>query len=130
VLAARLTDVSLSAAARKRRDADWDLISPIHELGSKQFDPKVRGRMIAEICSAKRLHPAVIYRRLRRYWQGGRQKNAMVGRWFRRNKRHGRGSILLTRLEVKNGQKPVALGGKRADGKSSFHVFPVRSIIL
>ena len=131
VLVARLTDASLSAAARRRRDADWDLIRPVHELGSKQFDPKLRGPVIAEMGSAKRLSHSAIYRRLRRYWQGGRQKNAMVGRWFHRNKRRGRGSILLTRLEVKNGQKPVALGGKRADGKPSFHVHAVnRELIL
>lgn len=75
-------EAKISEAHREYRDEAWKLIEPLvndMETGQldktgKIFDPNIRGPLIAEHKKRKR-H---IYKYLRRFWQGGQTKNALL----------------------------------------------------
>jgi hypothetical protein len=64
---------------KQRRDKAWSLIASIIEMpGSDAFDPQKRGPVIEEIHRRTHISKWIIYRNLRRYWQGGLRKNALL----------------------------------------------------
>ena len=63
----------------ERRDKAWDVISTLVEDKSGQiFDPQIRGPLITKIMKEKGARKGYIYDALRRYWQGGQVKNALL----------------------------------------------------
>jgi putative transposase len=75
----------LSNESRKHRDEIWDIIKPLIE-GDKEkgwskediFFAEKRGQMIAQVSESSKRAKRLIYTYLRRYWQGGQIKNALV----------------------------------------------------
>ena len=64
------------------RDEAWDLISPLVELQeNKLFSRKERGRLIAALAKKTGRRKQTIYNRLRRFWQRGQTKNALIPAW-------------------------------------------------
>jgi len=64
---------------RKRRDRAWSLIKPIIDLpDGGAFKPKKRGPVISRICRETGVSKWVVYMHLRRYWQGGMRRNALL----------------------------------------------------
>ncbi|HWD93550.1 MAG TPA: Mu transposase C-terminal domain-containing protein [Verrucomicrobiae bacterium] len=64
---------------RIRRDRAWSLIQPIIELpDGGAFSPKQRGPVINRICRETGTSKWIIYMHLRRYWQGGLRRNALL----------------------------------------------------
>src|SRR5258708_30467595 len=64
---------------RQRRDKAWSLILPIIQMPcADAFDSQKRGPVIEEIHRKTGVSKWVIYRNLRRYWQGGLRKNALL----------------------------------------------------
>jgi len=67
---------------REDREAAWKIIEPLvndMETGQldktgKIFDPKIRGPLIADCGKRKK----IVYKYLRRFWQGGQTKNALL----------------------------------------------------
>jgi len=92
------------------------------------FDPSRRWQAIEDTCKVNTARPMVVYRLLRRYWQGGMTRNSLIGGWFPRRFRRGLGAGILTVVEVRDGAKPVAIGRRRKDESgggaeaTSFHV--------
>jgi hypothetical protein len=67
-----------------RRDERWNRISAIIELGpERQFDPPWRGKVIRELVEKRGIQKKIIYSCLRRYWQGGQIKNALLPQFDR-----------------------------------------------
>lgn len=69
---------------KERRDAAWNLISPL--VGSKNadiFDPKKRGALIQILHLTTGRRKSTIYGFLKRYWRGGQVKNALLPYWDR-----------------------------------------------
>lgn len=72
----------IPATQRESRDTAWKIIEPlVHDMEAGQldkqgkiFDPKMRGPLIAA-CEKKK---KVVYKYLRRFWQGGQTKNALL----------------------------------------------------
>jgi transposase InsO family protein len=60
------------------RNKAWIFISEIKALGFKAFDPKERGIALAEIAKKYKKTKKDIYKKLRRYWQRGLTKNALL----------------------------------------------------
>src|SRR6266566_5130409 len=70
---------------QKHRDRAWAAIEPlVKDKSGRLFDPHQRGALIANLARKKREEDAkkerkgFIYDALRRYWQGGQTKNALL----------------------------------------------------
>jgi hypothetical protein len=73
---------SISESHRRRRDKAWSVIAPIIELpGSGAFTPTERGPIVKQISDSTGISKRIIYWYLRRYWQGGLRKNALLPRF-------------------------------------------------
>ncbi|AJY75322.1 Mu transposase C-terminal domain-containing protein [Paenibacillus beijingensis] len=60
------------------RDKAWDVIKDIVMDEPGCFDKNFRGSRVRESQERTGLHKSTIYRYLRRYWQGGKMKNALL----------------------------------------------------
>jgi len=76
---------ALSNEGRKHRDEIWDVIKPLIEGENKEdwskehiFIADRRGPMIASASESSKRAKRLIYTYLRRYWQGGQIKNALI----------------------------------------------------
>jgi len=72
---------------RQHRDDAWDVIESIVK-SENVFDPRVRGPLVEEAVKRSGCSKATIYGYLRRYWQGGQTKNALLPLF---DKRGGKG---------------------------------------
>jgi len=72
---------------RQHRDDAWDVIESIVK-SENVFDPRVRGHLVEEAVKRSGCSKATIYGYLRRYWQGGQTKNALLPLF---DKRGGKG---------------------------------------
>lgn len=64
---------------RDRRDRAWEIIQLIVEHpNDAALHPKIRGQLIREAMRRTGKTKAMIYRYLRRYWQFGQTKNALI----------------------------------------------------
>jgi putative transposase len=63
----------------EHRDRAWNVIETLVEDKSGQiFDPGIRGPLITKIMKEKEVRKGYIYDALRRYWQRGQAKNALL----------------------------------------------------
>jgi putative transposase len=70
---------SLSENERRRRDESWSLIAPlVKEPGGEIFLPAERGPLVAAVAEHTGRTKRLIYGYLRRYWQSGQTKNALL----------------------------------------------------
>jgi hypothetical protein len=72
---------------RQHRDDAWDVIESIVK-SENVFDPRVRGPLVEEAVKRSGCCKVTIYSYLRRYWQGGQTKNALLPLF---DKRGGKG---------------------------------------
>lgn len=64
---------------RRRRNQAWLVIKPlVEESGGDIFVPAKRGPLVAAAVARSGQTKTTIYRYLRRYWQGGQTKNALL----------------------------------------------------
>ncbi|WP_066344861.1 Mu transposase C-terminal domain-containing protein [Geminocystis sp. NIES-3708] len=64
---------------KQRRDRAWEVIKPIVENpDGLAFIPEHRGKLINEIINNTGSSKKTIYHHLRRYWQGGQNKNVLL----------------------------------------------------
>jgi putative transposase len=69
---------------RKRRDQAWELIQDIVEHhGMDLLDSKVLGPLIRQAADRTGKDKKIFYRCLRRYWQAGQTKNALLPLWHK-----------------------------------------------
>ena len=74
-----LPEESISSKHREDRDKAWELIKPLlEEERENLFDTQKRGAAIAKFCKQTGKTRRLIYRYLKRYWQGGQTKNALL----------------------------------------------------
>jgi len=76
---------ALSNEGQKHRDEIWEIIRPLIEGGNTEgwskehiFIAEKRGPIIAEVSESSKRAKRLIYTYLRRYWQGGQIKNALI----------------------------------------------------
>lgn len=63
----------------KRRDLAWEVIAPLVESDTELiFNGRTRGQLIEETVERTGCIKKTIYNYLRRYWQGGQTKNALL----------------------------------------------------
>ncbi|NHN35325.1 hypothetical protein [Paenibacillus agricola] len=60
------------------RDKSWDAIKDIVLDEPRCFEKGFRGSRVREALERIEIHKSTIYRYLRRYWQGGKLKNALL----------------------------------------------------
>jgi hypothetical protein len=66
----------------EERDEAWELIAPLVELQDhKLFNRKERGRLVAALAKKTGRRKQTIYNRLRRFWQRGQTKDALIPAW-------------------------------------------------
>jgi hypothetical protein len=66
----------------KRRDEAWGLIAPLVEIQNhKILNRRERGRLVAELVERTGRRKKLIYDLLRRFWQRGMTKDALVPDW-------------------------------------------------
>lgn len=76
-----INDSELSTIQREYRDKAWDAISLIISYGLSIFEPCERSRIIKEVQEKTGRSVSTIRKYLRRYWQGGQVKNALIPRF-------------------------------------------------
>ncbi|MCA9469973.1 MAG: transposase family protein [Nitrospira sp.] len=78
------SDEALSPSHRARRDRAWALIEPlVSRPNPEPFSPAIRGQYIREITGTHGCTKKYFYTILRRYWQGGQTKNALLPHYDR-----------------------------------------------
>lgn len=73
-----LLDESISDDHLRIRDQSWDAVKDIVLDEPDCYDKRLRGVLIREAQERTGLHKSTLYRYLRRYWQGGKVKNALL----------------------------------------------------
>ncbi|MED4755002.1 Mu transposase C-terminal domain-containing protein [Brevibacillus choshinensis] len=73
-----VTEDSLEEEHVQLREKAWEAIKDIVMVEPDCFNSKFRGVLVREAQSKTGLHKSTIYRYLRRYWQGGKIKNALL----------------------------------------------------
>lgn len=72
-------ETDIPANHRQRRDAAWTLIEPlVTQHLDALFEPEQRGRLLKARMHETGCRKKVLYKYLRRYWQGGQTKNALL----------------------------------------------------
>ena len=69
---------SLSHALKKKRDKNWLMIESLVQSEPEIFFPDQRIRLLREKCDETGVALATLYKLLRRYWQRGLCKNALL----------------------------------------------------
>lgn len=81
----------IKSSSKRRRDRAWEIIESIVTAeGFQQFDRASRGQCVAEISQHFQVAKKVIYNYLRRYWQGGQSRNALLPAYHKCGGRRGR----------------------------------------
>ncbi|WP_219834242.1 Mu transposase C-terminal domain-containing protein [Paenibacillus sp. R14(2021)] len=89
----------------KSRDKAWSLIHDLVLDEPDIYDSKLRGIMISEYISKEpnaKIHKTEIYRKLRRYWRGGKTKNALLNNYKNCG---GPGKSRESKTGIKRGRK-------------------------
>jgi putative transposase len=66
---------------KEKRDWNWGIIENLVQDEPDVYDPDLRGVMIREASEKYSVTKKVFYRNLRRFWQGGKTKNALIPRY-------------------------------------------------
>lgn len=72
---------TLTEGRRKFRDEAWEAVSIVVAGGDLVFDPHHRSQLIKKAIDATGRSEPTIRKDLRRYWQGGQTKNALIARF-------------------------------------------------
>lgn len=75
---APVSEASIPADHKAKRDAAWALIEPLVKDQPAIFVTRSRGRAIRRVMAANRVTNQTLYRLLRRYWQRGMTPNALL----------------------------------------------------
>lgn len=99
----------------KRRDEAWELIAPLVEIQDRKiFNRRERGRLVAEIVKRTGRRKETVYEFLRRFWQRGLTKDALIPAWH--NCGHPKGE---RKADKKLGRKSVkAVRTGKDDGRN------------
>ncbi len=89
-----------SSKACDDREKAWEIIEPL-VFNPQIFDLKVRRRLIREKAEEKHVSAKVILKYLRRYWQAGQKKNALLPHY---DKRGGSRKIRQCSVGIKRGR--------------------------
>lgn len=73
-----LLDSNIDSEHLLIRDKSWDTIKNIVQDEPDCFEKRYRGSLVKEAQERMGIHKSTIYRYLRRYWQGGKAKNALL----------------------------------------------------
>jgi putative transposase len=73
-----LLDDEINAEHLNLRDKAWDAIKDIVSDEPGCYEKSFRGSRVRESQERTGLHKSTIYRYIRRYWQGGKMKNALL----------------------------------------------------
>jgi len=102
----------LSTAQRKHLELAWEVVYSIHESGELAFLPKERSNLIQQASKRTGRSEKAIRKDLRRFWQGGLTKLAIVARF---NKRGGKGQERTSLKEdVKWAKKRERIQGRES----------------
>ncbi|MDT7688480.1 MAG: hypothetical protein QOE46_1239 [Acidobacteriota bacterium] len=95
-VALRRPENDIKALHKRRRDAAWESISELVAAGNVRFllESKFRGQQIARVAAQKGTPKKTIYAYLRRYWQAGQIRNALLPAYARSG---GKGKRRLAR---------------------------------
>ncbi|MEL7340814.1 MAG: hypothetical protein AAGM67_10035, partial [Bacteroidota bacterium] len=86
------------------RDKNYELIKTIIEAesGIGMYTRKSRGSLIRSVCQASGTSRKVLYKLLRKYWQRGQVKNALLPDYNRSGPKKGEANITVRKLGRKN----------------------------
>ena len=73
-------EAEIRLGQRGKRDRAWDTISSLVD-NPHIWNPRVRGPLISEAAARSGFTKKTVYEFLRRYWQGGQMKNALLPRF-------------------------------------------------
>lgn len=74
---------TIPTAWREHRDHAWETIRPLIETGIDIFVAKKRGPLVTAAAQRTAHAKTTIYGYLRRYWQGGQTRNALLPHFYR-----------------------------------------------
>jgi hypothetical protein len=83
-------EASLPQAHKERRDKAWAMIRPLIDQQPAIFNAKERGRIVCRLVAETGANRPNLYRLLRRYWQRGLTRNAVLPDF---NRCGGRGKL-------------------------------------
>ncbi|BAY95297.1 MULTISPECIES: Mu transposase C-terminal domain-containing protein [unclassified Tolypothrix] len=98
---------------KQHRDEAWQVIEPLIEKGEQIFIRTIRGRLVADTVVKTGRTSATIYNYLRRYWQGGQVKNALLPRF---DQCGGSGKLRQNNHRKRGRPNKLTLGEQQAIG--------------
>jgi len=66
---------------KEQREAVWSVVKPLVEKEPDIYDRALRGEMVLTACRESGLTKMSIYRYIKRYWQRGKSKNALLSQF-------------------------------------------------
>lgn len=64
--------------SKEIRDKAWNVIGTMIHQEPDIYISKYRGNIVSEIVTDQNVHKTTVYKYLRRYWQGGKVRNALL----------------------------------------------------
>ncbi|UZQ52430.1 Mu transposase C-terminal domain-containing protein [Clostridium kluyveri] len=77
-----INEMNVSEKHLSIREKAWESIKDIVVLEPFIFNPTERRKIINEICKSQEVHESTILRYLKRYWQRGKTKNALLPDYY------------------------------------------------
>ena len=64
------------------REKAWEVIKDIIVIEPMIYDPSERRKIVLKVCSKFNIHESTVMRYLKRYWQRGKTKNALLPDYY------------------------------------------------
>lgn len=77
-----VNEKDIKASDREKRDKAWEIIASIINLEPDIFQREYRGPLIKRLVEEHDISYATLYKYLRRYWQRGKNKNALLPDYY------------------------------------------------
>lgn len=107
-----------SESCLRKLDAAWTRLEPfLNQHGSNLYDPKIRSLLVAEYAQAQGCSPVTLRKDLRRFWQRGQDKFALMPDYGRSGRRQ----------DVTTEEDPEITGGRGRKPSNGQSVFQLKS---
>lgn len=78
----QLQEIDINDKQVQFRDKAWGMIVSLVEAEPEIYQPKQRGQMIRSLVREKNYNKTTLFKHLRRYWQRGKTKNALLPDYY------------------------------------------------
>ncbi|MCP1311554.1 Mu transposase C-terminal domain-containing protein [Paenibacillus tyrfis] len=99
----RLDESQLKPKNQERSGKAWEMIKEMVQIEPEIYDPMYRGQFVRDACKEFEVTIPTVHKNLKRYWQGGKTKNAVLLHYYNSG---GRGKDRIATASTKKRGRP------------------------